>query len=182
MAVSRVRFHESLGGPSRETQEPTRRRCDAQPDYALRHLSPEVSRTSSIETTFPSCPSLCSTGFSVPSYRCKDTVMIHSQLDFRSHRHDPPLREQPIPQPQDRIFDYHRHCISNHKSANEIDRNAAVLSRRKMQRASYEPWKPSIRRPMPQIDRIGIFPNVCQAVTNSLGKLGEVGWQNTVDI
>ncbi len=49
--MPRVRFHGRPGGPSHETQEPARLRCDAQLDYALRRLSQQVSRTASVETT-----------------------------------------------------------------------------------------------------------------------------------
>jgi hypothetical protein len=50
MAVSRVRFHGRLGGPSYDNQEPAWWRCDAQLDYALRRLSPEMSRRAPVET------------------------------------------------------------------------------------------------------------------------------------
>jgi hypothetical protein len=51
LAVSRVRFHAVLGGPSHETQESARWRCDAQLDYALRWLSWQMPRTAPVETT-----------------------------------------------------------------------------------------------------------------------------------
>ncbi len=51
LAVPRVRFHGTLGGPSQKTQEPARGRCDGQPDNSLLRLSWQMSRRASIETT-----------------------------------------------------------------------------------------------------------------------------------
>ncbi len=50
LAVPRVRFYERVGGPSRETQEPARWRCNAQLDHALRRLSRQMSRRAPVET------------------------------------------------------------------------------------------------------------------------------------
>jgi len=50
LAVSRLRFYKELAGPSHETQESVRRRCDVEFNYALRQLSREVSRTAPVET------------------------------------------------------------------------------------------------------------------------------------
>src|SRR5207245_2809346 len=58
LAVSRVRFHGRPGGPSHETQEPARWRCDAQLDYALRRLSWQMSRGA--------VTIWCTRGFSLP--------------------------------------------------------------------------------------------------------------------
>jgi hypothetical protein len=50
LAVPRVRFHGRPGGPSHQTQEPARRRCDAQLDYTLRQLSWQMARRAPVET------------------------------------------------------------------------------------------------------------------------------------
>ena len=50
LAVSRVRFHERLGGPSHKTQGQARWRCDAQLDYALLPLPWKTSRMASIRS------------------------------------------------------------------------------------------------------------------------------------
>jgi hypothetical protein len=52
LALSRVRFHEALTSTSHETQEPARRRCDAQLDYALRYLPPKGTSWSPLDTLY----------------------------------------------------------------------------------------------------------------------------------
>src|SRR5260370_20117629 len=52
LALPRVRFHERLAGPSHETQEPVRGRCDEQLDYAMRYLPSKRASWSPLNTFY----------------------------------------------------------------------------------------------------------------------------------
>jgi len=55
MAMPKLRFHERLAGTSHEIKEPTRRRCNSQPDYALCYLPPILASSLAILATIAKC-------------------------------------------------------------------------------------------------------------------------------